>query len=86
MARAYFSRAAARGSSPEPACCWCRVWELASEARAIACGKVLGWGLAEGGAVRAAWASAGDVAEESRVTFSETVRPRSWKVSLMFGG
>lgn len=52
----------------------------------MACGKVLGWGLAEGGAVRAAWASAGEVAEERRVTFSETVRPRSWKVSLMLGG
>lgn len=52
----------------------------------MAWGNVLGWGLAEGGAVRAAWASAGEVAEERRVTFSDTVRPRSWKVSLMFGG
>jgi hypothetical protein len=25
MARAYFSRAAAKGSSPGPACCWCSV-------------------------------------------------------------
>ena len=28
--------------------------------------KVLGWGLAEGGAVKAAWASEGDVALERR--------------------
>jgi hypothetical protein len=86
MARAYFSRADARGSSPEPVCCWCRAWLEAREARAMAWGNVLGWGLAEGGAVRAAWASAGEVAEERRVTFSDTVRPRSWKVSLIFGG
>lgn len=48
--------------------------------------KVFGWGFAVGGAVRAAWASAGEVAADSRWTFSPTVRPRSWKVSLMFGG
>jgi len=48
--------------------------------------NVLGWGFAVGGAVRAAWASAGEVAFERRLTFSLTVRPRSWKVSLMLGG
>jgi hypothetical protein len=48
--------------------------------------KVLGCGLALGGAVRAAWASAGEVALDRSVTFSLTVRPRSWKVSLMLGG
>lgn len=52
----------------------------------MAWAKVLGWGFAEGGAVRAAWASAGDAAEERRVTFSLTVRPRSLKVSLMLAG
>jgi hypothetical protein len=55
-------------------------------ARAMAWLNVLGWGLAEGGAVRAAWASAGDVALESRLTFSETVRPRSLKDSRMLAG
>jgi len=83
---AYFSSAVASGSSPAPVCCWCRVWLLARLARAIACGNVLGCGFAVGGAVRAAWASAGDAAEERRVTFSLTVRPRSWKVSLILGG
>lgn len=34
------------------------VWEPARQARAMAWEKVFGWGLAEGGAVRAAWASA----------------------------
>lgn len=48
--------------------------------------KVLGCGFAVGGATRAAWASAGEVALESRLTFSLTVRPRSWNVSLMLGG
>jgi hypothetical protein len=86
MARAYFSSAVARGSSPAPVCCWWSTWLEASEARATAWLKVLGWGLAEGGAVRAAWASAGLLADERSVTFSETVRPRSWKVSLMLGG
>jgi hypothetical protein len=55
-------------------------------ARAMAWLNVLGWGFAEGGAVRAAWASAGDVALESRLTFSETVRPRSLKDSRMLAG
>lgn len=76
----------ASGSSPAPVCCWCSVWLLARDARAMAWAKVLGWGFAEGGAVRAAWASAGDVAEESSWTFSLTVRPRSVKVSLMLRG
>jgi hypothetical protein len=48
--------------------------------------NVLGCGFAVGGAVRAAWASAGVVALDRRLTFSLTVRPRSWKVSLMLGG
>ena len=51
-AKAYFSSAVARGSSPCELCA--RVWEPAREARAIAWLKVLGCGLAEGGAVRAA--------------------------------
>jgi len=48
--------------------------------------NVLGCGLADGGAVRAAWASEGEVAVERRCTFSLTVRPRSLKLSLMFAG
>lgn len=48
--------------------------------------KVFGWGLAEGGAVKAAWASDGDVALERRWTFSLMVRPRSLNDSRMFGG
>jgi hypothetical protein len=43
--------------------------EPARAARAMACGKVLGWGLAEGGAVRAAWASAALEALERRLTW-----------------
>jgi hypothetical protein len=85
-ARAYFSRAVARGSSPVPVWCWCSSWLLDRLARASAWLKVLGWGLAEGGATRAAWASAGEVALDRRWTFSLTVRPRSPKVSLMLGG
>jgi len=60
--------------------------EALRAARATAWLNVLGWGFAEGGAVRAAWASAGDVALESRLTFSETVRPRSLKDSRMLAG
>ena len=48
--------------------------------------NVLGCGFAVGGAVRAACASAGEVALDRRFTFSLTVRPRSWNVSLMLGG
>jgi len=58
-------------------CCCCRRWLLARLARAIAWGNVLGWGFADGGAVRAAWASAGVVAEVRSWTFSLTVRDRS---------
>jgi hypothetical protein len=57
-----------------------------SEARATAWLNVFGWGFAVGGAVRAAWASAGDVAPDRRVTFSETVRPRSLKDSRILAG
>ena len=56
------------------------------EARAMAWLKVLGWGLAEGGAVKAACASAGEEAWERRLTFSLMVRPRSLKDSRMLGG
>jgi hypothetical protein len=83
-ARAYFSSAVASGSSTWLLCA--RVWEPASEARAIAWLKVLGWGFAAGGAVRAAWASAGELACERRVTFSLIVRLRSLKDSRMLGG
>jgi len=55
-------------------------------ARATAWLNVLGCGFAEGGATRAAWASAGEVAAESRLTFSETVRPRSVTDSRMLAG
>lgn len=48
--------------------------------------KVLGWGFAAGGAVRAAWASAGEAACERSWTFSLMVRPRSLKDSRMLGG
>jgi hypothetical protein len=48
--------------------------------------KVLGWGLAEGGAVKAAWASAGEDAFDRRPTLSEMERPRSPKDSRMLGG
>jgi hypothetical protein len=48
--------------------------------------KVFGCGLADGGAVRAAWASAGEVAVDKRCTFSLTVRLRSPKLSLRFAG
>ncbi len=69
-----------------PECCCCRRWLLAKAARAIAWLNVLGCGFADGGAVRAAWASAGEVAVERRCTFSLTVRPKSLKLSLMFAG
>ena len=88
-ASAYRSSAAASGSSraaPACCCCCCSTWLLASAARAAAWLKVLGCGLAEGGADSAACASAGVVADPSRETFSLTVRPRSWNVSLMLGG
>ena len=52
----------------------------------MAWGKVLGWGFALGGAVRAAWASAGEVAWERRLTLSVMVRPRSLNDSRMLGG
>jgi len=77
LAKAYFSSAVARGSSPAPEFCCCKSWLLARLARAIAWLNVLGCGFADGGAVRAAWASEGDVAVDRRWTFSETVRPRS---------
>ena len=48
--------------------------------------KVLGWGLAEGGAVNAAWASDALDALERRPTLSEMLRPRSPKDSRMLGG
>jgi hypothetical protein len=83
-ARAYFSSALASGSSVSELCA--RVCEPASEARAIAWLKVLGCGFAEGGAVRAAWASAGELACERSVTLSLIVRPRSLKDSRMLGG
>lgn len=79
LAKAYFSSAAARGSSPAPVYCCCRTWLLAKLARAMAWLKVFGWGFAEGGATRAAWASAGEVAVVRRCTFSLTVRLRSLK-------
>ncbi|KAK5624441.1 hypothetical protein RRF57_000157 [Xylaria bambusicola] len=85
-ASAYFSSAVAIGSSPAPVCCWWRSWELAKLARAIAWLNVFGWGLADGGAVKAACASAGVDADDRSWTFSLTVRPRSWKVSLILGG
>jgi hypothetical protein len=69
-AMANFSRPCERGSgSVEP--CGVAVamsWEPARAARAMAWGKVLGWGLADGGAVRAAWASAALEALERRLT------------------
>ena len=65
-ARAYFSSAAARGSSKEEGWVWVSRWEPAREARAMAWGKVFGWGLEVVGAVIAAPASAGDVAVERR--------------------
>ncbi len=52
----------------------------------MAWGKVLGWGFAEGGAVKAAWASDGEVAWERRLTLSVMVRERSVKDSRMLGG
>jgi hypothetical protein len=48
--------------------------------------KVFGWGLALGGAVKAAWASAGVEACERSVTLSAMVRERSVKDSRMLGG
>ena len=48
--------------------------------------KVLGWGFALGGAVKAAWASPGVLACERRLTLSVMVRPRSLKDSRMLGG
>jgi len=86
LAKAYFSRAVARGSSPAPVCCCCRSWLLARLARAIAWGKVLGCGFAEGGAVRAAWASAGVVAAVRSWTFSLTVRERSPRDYIALAG
>ena len=86
LAIAYFSRAVARGSSLELVCSEVSMCDELRAARAMAWLNVLGWGFAEGGAVRAAWASAGDVALESRLTFSETVRPRSLKDSRMLAG
>jgi hypothetical protein len=83
LARAYFSSAVASGSSPAPECCCCRSWLLAREARATAWAKVLGCGLATGGAVRAAWASAAVVAVERSWIFSLTLRPRSVMFSRM---
>ncbi len=65
---------------------WTSSWLPAREARAMAWGKVLGWGFALGGAVRAAWASLGEVAWERRLTLSVMVRPRSLKDSRMLGG
>lgn len=54
LAKANFSSAAARGSSPAPVyCCW-RSWLLAKLARAMAWLNVFGCGFADGGAVRAA--------------------------------
>lgn len=52
-ARAYFSRAVERGSSPAPVWVSFKSWEPAREARAIAWLNVLGWGFADGGAVKA---------------------------------
>ena len=52
----------------------------------MACGNVFGCGFADGGAVRAAWASAGEVAWERRLTLSVMVRERSVKDSRMLGG
>lgn len=87
-ARAYFSNAVARGSSPEDeeGWVWLRSWEPEREARAMAWGKVLGWGLADGGAVSAAWASAGEEAWDRSWTLSVMVRERSVKDSRMLGG
>lgn len=86
LAMANFSRAVASGSSPAPECSPCSVCELLMAARATAWLKVLGCGFAEGGAVSAAWASAGEVAAERSWTFSPTVRPRSLKDSRMLVG
>jgi hypothetical protein len=58
----------------------------ARDARAMACANVFGWGLADGGAVIAEAASEALEALESRVTFSETVRPRSLKDSRILVG
>ena len=69
-----------------PAFCDWRRWLLAKLARAIAWLNVFGCGFADGGAVRAACASAGEVAVDKRCTFSLTVRPRSPKLSLMLFG
>ena len=86
LAMAYFSRAVASGSSLEPVCSEVSMCEALRAVRATAWLKVLGWGFAEGGATRAAWASAGEVALERRLTFSETVRPRSVTDSRMLAG
>ena len=48
--------------------------------------KVFGCGFAEGGAVIAAWASAGLEALESSETLSVMLRPRSPNDSRMLGG
>lgn len=84
-ASAYFSSAVARGSSRSGVVCAIS-WDPASAARAIAWLKVLGCGFADGGAVSAACASAGEVAWDSSWTFSLMVRPRSLKDSRMLGG
>ena len=86
LAMAYFSSAVVSGSSPAPAWSADRMCELFSAARAMAWLNVLGCGFAAGGAVSAAWASAGEVADDSRCTFSDTVRPRSLKDSRILVG
>ena len=48
--------------------------------------KVLGCGLADGGAVKACEASVALDALDRRVTLSEMLRPRSPKDSRMLGG
>lgn len=49
------------------------LWEPAKQARAIAWEKVFGWGLADGGAVRAAWASLAEDALERRFTYKQSL-------------
>lgn len=86
-ARAYFSRAIARGSSLAPVgCVSTSNCDPARDARAMAWLKVLGCGLVDGGAVNAAPACFGEEALERRVTLSEMDLPRSVKDSRMFGG
>lgn len=85
-ASAYFSNAVARGSSAAEGEDWVRTWEPVRDARAIAWEKVFGWGLVLGGAIKAAPASAGEVAVDRRWTFSVMVRLRSEKDSRILGG